>query len=210
MKPAQSDLDSTGSARRKVPPQSKRAELLLGPYHPPDVDVGTEITCHLRGKGRVCGWGTGKIRWPLIRVGHGGKGAYAMTAELARAVRNESESAICYWFGVGTATVAIWRRKLGVPQFNDGTRRLYSLWKEPKLPTLSLTISKPALRRFRLASGLSNQQVATAMGWNSVNSYGQLESGKRQATTAPTLNKLAQALACDAKELLKTRSRGAK
>jgi len=214
MNSAQSDLNSTGtssSLRSKVPPKAKRLALLQGPYRTPDVEVGAEIACLFNGKAKVCGWGSGKIRWPLIRVGHGGMGAYPMTDELARAVRSESEAAICHWWGVGSTTVAKWRRKLNVPQFNDGTRRLYSLWKEPKLPSQSLTISKPALRKFRLARGLSQQQVARAMGWNSINSYGQLESGKRQGTTAPTLNKLAQALACDASELLKlAKSRPAK
>jgi len=165
-------------------------------------EVGSEVACLLRGRAKVCGWSRGPIHWPLIRVGHGGKGAILMTEELARAVRHESQAALSHWWGVCTTTVTHWRRKLGVDQFNEGTRRLWSLWKEPKLPDGALTISKPALRRMRLARGLSQRQVAAAMGWNSVNSYGQIESGGRHRATPLTVVKLAQALECSAKELL--------
>ncbi len=201
-----SPVASSGKARSDAsitpPPKEQRLALVDGPYYPPSADVGNEITCMLRGRATVCGWGTGRIRWPLIRVGHGGKGAYVMTAELARAVRHESQAAMQYWWGVGTTTVSQWRKKLGVDQFNEGTRRLWSLWKEPKLPDEALTISKLALRRARLAKGLTQQQLARALGWNSANAYAQLESGDRHRTTPATLNRLAQALECQANELL--------
>jgi len=96
MSSAHLDLNSSGlpSGRRgtRAPRKSERLALVNGPYKVPNVDVGFEITCLLRGRAKVCGWGSGKIRWPLIRVGHGGKGAYVMTPELARAVRLECQA----------------------------------------------------------------------------------------------------------------------
>ena len=118
------------------------------------------------------------------RVGHGGRGAYVMTPELARAVRAESEATICHWWGVCKATAGKWRRRLGVGQFNGGTRHLWSLWKPVKLPDKTVAFSPGALRTRRLALGLFQRQVATAMGWNTTSAYDQMESGRRRRAAA--------------------------
>jgi len=76
-----------------------------------------------------------------------------MTAELARAVRRESSAAVMHAWGVSLATVTHWRKALGVEQYNEGTRRLWSLWKAPKLPDECVPFSKAALREKRLAKG---------------------------------------------------------
>lgn len=48
-----------------------------------------------------------------------------LDAELARAVRHESAAAIRWWWGVGTKTIAWWRRALGVGRADpEGSRRL--------------------------------------------------------------------------------------
>jgi hypothetical protein len=44
--------------------------------------------------------------------------------DLAYAVRREAACAVMYWWGVGASTVNIWRRTLGVPNRNEGDRRL--------------------------------------------------------------------------------------
>jgi DNA-binding XRE family transcriptional regulator len=174
-----------------------------GPCEPPPVRVGQRVRCVLNGPDvRVCGWGDGRIPWPLGRVGHGGKGAYVVTPELAGAIRSESAAAICYWFGVSTTTVSKWRRALGVPPFNDGTRKLYSLWKPAKLPDESVRFSPAALRRMRIAHVWTQRQTAQRMGWTSVNSYGQMESGRRRQSTLPTLRRLADVFRCPVAELL--------
>jgi DNA-binding XRE family transcriptional regulator len=160
------------------------------------------MTCVLRGKAKVCGWSNGRIPWPIIRVGHGGKGAYAVTPELARAVRSESSAALMHWWGVGIVTVTHWRKALGVEQFNEGTRRLWSLWKERKLPDHCVTFSKATLREKRLAKGMTQRQVAAAMGWTSHNTYGQMESGGRWRATRETLERLAKVFGCRAKDLM--------
>jgi DNA-binding XRE family transcriptional regulator len=177
-------------------------QLLHGPYQPPSVRVGQTVTCVLRGKAKVCRWSDGLIPWPIIRVGHGGRGAYAVTPELARAVRSESSAAVAHWWGASSVTVSLWRRALGVEQFNEGTRRLWSLWKEPKLPDTCVTFSKAALRQHRLAGGMTQRQVARAVGWNSVHTYGQMESGGRWRATRETLARLAKVLGCRAEDLI--------
>ena len=45
--------------------------------------------------------------------------------ELARAVMNESEAAVCYWWIASKNSVRLWRRSLGVDRKNNaGTHRL--------------------------------------------------------------------------------------
>jgi hypothetical protein len=44
---------------------------------------------------------------------------------LAKAVRRESNVAVCHWWGITPQTVTKWRKALGVPQFNEGTTRLW-------------------------------------------------------------------------------------
>jgi DNA-binding Xre family transcriptional regulator len=159
----------------------------------------------LRGKAKVCGWSDGRIPWPLIRVGHGGKGAFAVTPELARAIRTESVAAMSHWWGVSISQVPLWRRALRVDRFNQGTRNLWSHWKEPKLPNRAIAISKKALRQRRLANKLTLKAVAMGAGWTSHNTYAQLESGQRLKATRQTLKRLAQVFGCQVTDLVDKR-----
>jgi hypothetical protein len=63
-----------------------------------------------------------RMSWPRgyapTLVGGGGP-ALIVTEELARAVRNESALAVCYWWGIGRMTVAKWRKALGVNKINN-------------------------------------------------------------------------------------------
>ena len=187
--------------RRAMQGHVDTRSLLCGPYTPPPTRVGRTVKCLFNGKVTVCGWSDGRIPWPMGRVGHGGRGAYVMTLELARAVRCESEAAICYWWGVGTATVTAWRRRLGVGRMNGGTRHLYSLWKPSKLPNPAVAFNRQALREHRLALGMTQRDVASAMGWGSRNTYGQLESGRRRRALPQTLRRLAAVLGCRVQDL---------
>jgi DNA-binding Xre family transcriptional regulator len=186
-----------------MPHDAERIQLLGGPYEPPPVRVGQRLRCVLNGPDvRVCGWSDGPAPWPMGRVGHGGRGAYIITDALARAVRAESAAAISHWLGVSIGTVSKWRRALGVPPFNEGTRRLYSLWKPAKLPDEAVPFSPAALRGMRLARGWTQRQTAERMGWTSVNSYGQMESGRRRRSTLRTIERLAAVFGCSVNELL--------
>jgi hypothetical protein len=98
---------------------------LLGTYRTPRVRVGRKLACEARDcEVIVTGYSSARIPWPLgRRPGFAGR-ALVVYGELARAVRRESNQAVCHWFGVTGQTVSKWRRALGVGQTTDGTRRL--------------------------------------------------------------------------------------
>ncbi len=48
----------------------------------------------------------------------------ALCGDLVRAVKLESNIAICHWWGVTPQTVTKWRNALGVDATTEGTRRL--------------------------------------------------------------------------------------
>ena len=97
---------------------------LHGTYRTPRFRIGAKVTCQVRGELRIVGVSEGRIPWPL---GNGRRGARSLVVDgdLARAIRRESVSAICYWFGVHDVTVWKWRKALAVPQRNYGTRKLW-------------------------------------------------------------------------------------
>jgi hypothetical protein len=61
-------------------------------------------------------------------------GSDILCGDLAKAVKRESAIAICYGWGVTGQTVSGWRKALGVPQVNEGTRRLYVVYTPERLP----------------------------------------------------------------------------
>src|SRR5262245_33526670 len=74
----------------------------------------------------VTSWTAAPIPWPrCCRPGtHGGGSGLLVTEELARAVRNESAVAVCYWWGVSEGVVWRWRKALGVGLLDSpGTRQ---------------------------------------------------------------------------------------
>jgi Helix-turn-helix domain len=202
------NMTKTGNNHWKNVSEEDRIRLLHGPYKPPLVRVGRTLQCQIRGNLVVAKFSDGRIPWPMARNAMNlGKGSamYILCGDLARAIRSESVIAICYWWGVGSVTVAIWRRLLGVQKFNEGTLHLWSCWRKPKLPrpcagTL-VEFDPSALRSRRLASGLTLQQVADQCGWGSPNTYGQLELGRRRRATTITLGKIATAFKCTIHDL---------
>jgi hypothetical protein len=82
-----------------------------------------------RGFVRILGISTGRIAWPIGT--RGGRGRSLVVYEgLARAVRSESNQAVCHLWGVTPQTVTKWRKLLGVGPVNPGTshiRRLHFL-----------------------------------------------------------------------------------
>ena len=69
----------------------------------------------------------GGVRGRRVRIGKGGAGQHSLIVYkgLAKAVRRESELAICHWWGVRTSTVRKWRRALGVGRMTEGTGQLH-------------------------------------------------------------------------------------
>jgi hypothetical protein len=150
----------------------------------------------------------GRIPWPVARNdlnGGRGHGTYVLCGDLIKALRLESNQAIQYWWGVGVATVVRWRRSLDVPQFNPGTKRLWSAWRKAKLPRGSaepvVEFSPAKMRARRLAAGLTLRDVATRAGW-SLNTYVQREEGRQTRATHAVLRKIAKALGSRERDLL--------
>jgi hypothetical protein len=96
---------------------------LLGKYRTPRFRIGRTVFCEVRGEMVITGVTDAPIPWP---VGKRGRGRHTLIVykDLAKAVRRESELAICHWWGVCTTTVWKWRKALGVGFSNEGTHRL--------------------------------------------------------------------------------------
>src|SRR5437868_3305934 len=108
--------------------ESERVKLISGPYRTPRCKVGGFLRCAKRGRVLVRGIHEAPIQWPYTLPKKGGRPMLILYGDLARAVRVESETAICYWWGVGTMTVWKWRRALGIRRVNEGTSALLSRW----------------------------------------------------------------------------------
>jgi len=103
---------------------TKRFQLRCGPYVTPEFNYGDIVCCEVRGEVTIVRLTDGKIPWPL------GKKERATTfvvyADLERAVRTESNQAVCHWWGVTPQTVSKWRKALDVEATTEGTRALRS------------------------------------------------------------------------------------
>ena len=99
----------------------------FGCYKTPKFAIGEMIPCLFRDcEVRVVGLSDSRIQWPLgQRPGRGAK-TLIIFGDLEKAIRMESLRAICYWFGVTSQTVTLWRKALGVPHYNPGTMKLLS------------------------------------------------------------------------------------
>jgi len=78
----------------------------------------------VRGELKIVGISDARIPWPLATVARGEK-SLVVYDDLARAMYRESVTAICHWVGVHPVTVWKWRKVLGVPERNHGTRKLW-------------------------------------------------------------------------------------
>jgi hypothetical protein len=95
---------------------------LLGTYRTPRFKYGQKVLCEVRGEVTIVGTSAGKIPWPLARAGRGHP-TFVVYRGLARAVRRETNAAVCHWWGITPQTVTKWRKALAVPQANEGTLR---------------------------------------------------------------------------------------
>lgn len=113
---------------------SERFKLLSGPYVAPPAKRGGVLECEHRGREvRVMGISDGRIQWPYAALPRGIP-SLILCGDLIRAVKVESSIAISHWWGVSPTTVWKWRKALGVPPINRGTRRLYEDYHPEKLP----------------------------------------------------------------------------
>lgn len=101
--------------------EEARARLLFGPYEPPRIPRNQRLLCEYRGYLRVSKtWSDGRIPWPRrYRTG-----SIILCGDLVEAVKKESVEAVCHHWGVCRNVVNLWRKALGVPEMNSGTRQL--------------------------------------------------------------------------------------
>ena len=97
---------------------------LLGTYRTPRFRYGDVAFCAVRGAVMLVGLSAGRIPWPVGQ--RGSAKSLAVFGGLAEAVRRESATAVCHWWGVTAQTVSRWRRALGVGPVTEGTHRLKS------------------------------------------------------------------------------------
>ena len=99
----------------------KSARLHFGPYAAPRFRYGRKVDCEVRGEVTIVGLSDARIPWPLGRVHGSYSRGLIIYGTLGRAVRRESNLAVCYWWGVTPQTVTRWRKALGVEPSNEGT-----------------------------------------------------------------------------------------
>jgi len=140
-------------ATRRVTPAKFK---LHGRYRAPRFRIGSKVNCEVRGELRIVGVTDAPIPWPLRVGARGGPKSLVVYRDLVRAVQRESVYALCHWFGVNYQTVTKWRKALGVPQRNEGTRRLWEanaaasyFWRGVKAGAAK---AADPLRRARLAT----------------------------------------------------------
>ena len=102
-----------------------RFHLCFGPYAPPAVKVSDELTCEIRGLVRVVAWSAGRIAWPCCKTT---RLSLIVCADLAQALRRESNQAVAYWWGVDINTVMRWRRALFIQYKTEGYLNLKRAW----------------------------------------------------------------------------------
>ena len=95
-----------------------RMKLHHGPYSTPRVRIGrTVLMDEARGiEVVVVGVTSARIPWPIGKLGDGRAKSLIVYGDLERAVRLESNLAVCHWFSVTPQTVTKWRKALTVPR----------------------------------------------------------------------------------------------
>lgn len=99
---------------------------LSGRYRTPAFRYGDAVVCEVRGGVVVTGLTDACIPWPVGKVPGGRARTLVVFAGLAAALRVESASAVCHWWGVTPQTVTKYRKALGVGPLTPGTARLRS------------------------------------------------------------------------------------
>jgi hypothetical protein len=142
----------------------RRAQRLqFGPYKQPRYRRGQKLDCERRGELTVVGTSAGRIPWPI--GGKLGGRSLVLFKDLARAVKQESPTAVCYWWGVTWITVWKWRKVLKVPISNPGTHRLRSDHAKGKQGQMTraaaaLTVRDPARREKIRAKAIGRKHTA--------------------------------------------------
>jgi SOS response associated peptidase (SRAP)/NUMOD3 motif len=114
------DADALTGETHSMPDPTR---LLFGPYTAPPFAYGEIVRDEVRGDVEIWGLTDAPIPWPIGKIGSAK--SLVVYAGLADAVRNESNVAVCHWWGIMTQTVTKWRKALGVGMVTAGTRKLF-------------------------------------------------------------------------------------
>jgi hypothetical protein len=96
---------------------------LHGTYWTRRFRIGQRVRCLVRGEVIIAGMTDTPIPWPIGKVGRGR--SPVVYKGLAKAIRRESNQAVCRWWGITPQTVSKWRKILSVPRATAGTSRLH-------------------------------------------------------------------------------------
>lgn len=175
-------------AKRRIRPDHFK---LHGNYRTPRFSIGAKVQCEVRGELKIVGMTDAPIPWPLGVGRRGGAKSLIIRGDLVRAIRRESVSAVCHWFGVDELTAWKWRKVLGVPERNYGTRKLWeanaaagSFWPGVKAGTAK---AADPFRRARLAAAHQGKRHSR----QAVEKTRQAHLGRKHSTA--TRRKMAEA-----------------
>lgn len=87
--------------------------LLFGPYRTPEVFLGDELLCEIRGLQVVAGW-FGPMQWPKAKAR--GRPQLIVCGDLLKALKHEMAEVVSLHWGIHTSTVAKWRKRIGLHQ----------------------------------------------------------------------------------------------
>src|SRR5439155_20300238 len=102
--------------------EPEKRRLRFDPYAPPRTRRGAFLFCEMRGTVKVGDYTDGPIPWPI----KWGTRSPILSADLVRAVQQESELAVAHHWGVCPGTVTKWRNALEVGPITEGTRQVKS------------------------------------------------------------------------------------
>src|SRR5262245_17876842 len=135
--------------------ESERVRLLFGPYAMPALRLGQTVMDEARDRDVVI-WriSDARIPWPIGKPKGGRAVSLVVFDALADAVRNESNEAVCHWWGITGQTVSKWRKVLGVGQVTAGTLAVRREQLVGKRPSAAARRKMRAARRARGARPL--------------------------------------------------------
>ena len=120
----------SGPTRTQYTPKidlgADRFRLHRGPYKTPRFRLGQTVIDAIRGPVTIIGMTDGRIPWPIGKTKRAK--TLVMFRGLAKALRAESATAICHWWGVTGQTVSKWRKALDISPDTPGSRKLRSAY----------------------------------------------------------------------------------
>src|SRR5262249_9752796 len=147
----QARITRLAPAERRGGPMTRvahdRVKLLHGPYEVPRLRRGDRTFFLFKDCDVVItGWTDARISWPRCRPLDvpRTRPSLLVDEELACAIRQESATALRFWWGVSTRVVRRWRQALGVTcTNNEGSQRLIRAASQRGAEQLRGSVSRP-------------------------------------------------------------------